>query len=97
MKTVSIRLLATAGVEVCPFCTADEQNIARETPLITRIRCDNCGALGPIGITEREAVDLWNACTQDKQKEIKLAVETALATQGVSVDIKSAAVVLGQP
>lgn len=47
----------------CPFCgNTDSEVVAAEFEgYKRRVECFSCGATGPLGETEDQAVELWNA------------------------------------
>lgn len=56
------------NINKCPFTDCDgsaESLIIKRDPLNTMkwygwVECDYCGARGPVGASEQEAIDLWN-------------------------------------
>lgn len=83
MKQVTILAYKDVSVENCPFCNSDNLDIAGGSGSDTFIRCNNCRCKGPGNINATTATDLWNACSQNKQKEIQAAVATAIAEMPV--------------
>jgi len=53
----------------CPFCGSDKQGMSISG--FYRIRCDECGALGPAGETHEGATCLWNAWIDNLLSVIK--------------------------
>ncbi|WP_296746311.1 Lar family restriction alleviation protein [Mesorhizobium sp.] len=46
--------------DACPFCTSSDvgPNVTDEGRVV--VRCDDCGASGPVCIDELDAVRSWN-------------------------------------
>lgn len=81
MKQVSILAYRMVAVENCPFCGSDNLDIAGGSGSDSFIKCNNCRSKGPGNLSSEVATQLWNACNQNKQKEIKLAVDAALVEE----------------
>jgi Lar family restriction alleviation protein len=48
-------------IEPCPFCGEGEETYVNATPTEQRyVVCDNCGAEGPYGDTEIDAIKAWS-------------------------------------
>ena len=46
----------------CPFCASDDvgpEEFSGDTP-VWSVTCDECGAMGPISSSEKEAVEKWD-------------------------------------
>lgn len=48
--------------ETCPFCDADavSQPVAIPGGAGFRVKCERCGATGPLGASEADAISRWN-------------------------------------
>lgn len=53
---------STDSLETCPFCGSQQIEITEwdENVHAFWVSCDTCGATGPNGITEAEAIERWN-------------------------------------
>ncbi len=45
----------------CPFCKSENIELAPRVGFPVQIQCCNCGALGPLKLTGREAEATWNS------------------------------------
>lgn len=94
MKQLKVLIYRNVVVENCPFCGSDNLDTVGGSGNETAIKCNNCRAKGPGSLDAEAATVLWNACNQDKQKEIKaavdLAVADALSALPVVTDVKPA-------
>ena len=52
-------------LEPCPFCGSNDLGV-KTTISVYTVRCDGCGAQGPLVVQHQEAIRLW---TTRKQTE----------------------------
>lgn len=93
--TLLIKQLVSVTLESCPFCGSDNLSTRFSDNPEFCIKCNNCSAQGPTVVSGVNPIDGWNSLAQKKQKEIKLAVDTAVdealsRMPPVSVDAKPA-------
>lgn len=53
----------------CPFCWGIASVMDHSTEKSHQVSCPDCGCLGPIGNTEKEAIWLWNNGEQKEPAE----------------------------
>ena len=52
----------------CPFCKSDSKWISSNGDPRYFVECE-CGASGPVGDTEQDAINLWESRTKAKEGE----------------------------
>lgn len=53
-------------LEPCPFCGSAEVSV-KTTISVYAVRCDGCGAQGPLVVQHQEAREAWNTRKQKEQ------------------------------
>lgn len=65
------------NIRPCPYCDEEENVYTRPRGMTHAVECGECYGMGPLGWTERQAIERWNTRPEERRLTMERAPSTS--------------------